>query len=61
MIDEFDIINDSDINFNKGKTKEQIKEATTNKKINFIFILLINTEILLNRISQIIQFINDFD
>ena len=61
LIDEFELINDSDITFNKGKTKEQIKEETTNKIINFISILLINTEMPLDRISQIIQFINDFD
>jgi hypothetical protein len=62
--DEFELINDSDINtgnINKGKTKQEIKEQTTNTIVNYISILLIKTEMPLEKITQIIQFINEVD
>ena len=59
--DEFELISDNDININKGKTKQQIKEENNNKISNFISILFGNSEMPLDKISQIIQFINDFN
>ena len=62
--DEFELISDSDINttnLNKGKTKQEIKEQTTTTIFNFISILLIKTEMPLEKITQIIQFINEVE
>ena len=62
--DEFELISDSDINttnLNKGKTKQEIKEQTTTTIFNFISFLLIKTEMPLEKITQIIQFINEVE